>query len=262
MKHLWIGYTMVDTHVHLNNKDLYLKINEVLEDAKKAGVNKFFVVGYDLETSKKAIEIADMCEECFAIIGFHPTEIKDYNDEEYTWLEENSIHPKVVAIGEIGYDFHWDTTTKEQQELAFIRQIEIAKKVNKPISIHSRDAIEITLKTLKETNAKVVGGVMHSYSGSKEMAKEFIKENFILGISGPVTFKNGRIMKEVVETIDLKYLVSETDSPYLTPHPYRGKENGPKYIGLIVEEIAKIKGISVDDVEKQIDENVKKLFGV
>ena len=253
---------LIDTHVHLNNKDLYPKIDEVMLEAKRVGVKKFFVVGYDLETSKLAIEIASKHEECYAIIGFHPTEIKHYKDEEYKWLEENAKHPKVVAIGEIGYDFHWDTTTKEEQEQSFIRQIEIAKKVNLPISIHSRDAIELTLKTIRETNAKIVGGVMHSYSGSKEMAQLFINENFYLGISGPVTFKNGRVMKEVVEKVDLKYLVTETDSPYLTPHPFRGKENGPKYIPLIVEEIAKIKNIHISDVEKQVEKNVFDLFGV
>lgn len=252
----------IDTHVHLNNKDLYNKINEVIEEAKNVGVEKFFVVGYDLKTSKLALKIAKEYNNCYAIIGFHPTEIKNYTDEHYNWLKENAKSDLVVAIGEIGYDFHWDTTTKEEQYQAFVKQIEIAKEANKPISIHSRDAIELTLKTLVETNAKVVGGVMHSYSGSKEMAHLFIKENFYLGISGPVTFKNGRVMKEVVETTDLKYLVSETDSPYLTPHPFRGKENGPKYIPIIVEEIAKIKNIDIQEVKKQIEINVKDLFGV
>lgn len=252
----------IDTHVHLNNKDLYKKIDEVISEAQNVGVQKFFVVGYDFDTCKLAIKIANKYDNCFAVIGYHPTEIKEYTDEHYKWLEENAKQDCVVAIGEIGYDFHWDTTTKEEQYEAFVRQIEIAKRLNKPISIHSREAIDLTLKTLIETNAKVVGGVMHSYSGSKEMAKLFIKENFYLGISGPVTFKNGRVMKEVVEETDLKYLVSETDSPYLTPHPYRGKENGPKYIPLIVEEIANIKNISVSEVEKQIEINVKELFGV
>lgn len=253
---------LIDTHVHLNNKDLYNKIEEVISEAENVGVKKFFVVGYDISTSKLAIEIANQYKNCFAIIGYHPTEIKNYKDEEYNWLKENARNDKVVAIGEIGYDFHWDTTSKEEQTNAFIRQIEIAKELNLPISIHSRDAIELTLKTLRDTNAKVVGGVMHSFSGSKEMAKLFIKENFMLGISGPVTFKNGKTMKEVVEEIDLKYILSETDSPYLTPHPFRGKENGPKYIPYIIEEIARIKNISNKEVEKQIEENVKTLFGV
>ena len=169
-------------------------------------------------------------------------------------------NPKVVAIGEVGYDFHWDTTTEEEQTKAFIKQIEIAKKYNLPLIIHSRDAHQITFDTLKNNDAKVVGGIMHSYSGSSEMAKEYIKINFSFGISGPITFKNGKSMKEVVEHIDLKYIVSETDSPYLTPHPYRGKENGPKYIPLIVEEIARIKEMDIKMVAKEINNNVNRIF--
>lgn len=253
---------LIDTHVHLNNPDLYQKIDKVIVEAKKCNVNKFFVVGYDLNTSKLAIEIASKYDNCFAIIGFHPTEIKNYTNKEYEWLDQNASNPNVVGIGEIGYDFHWDTTTKEEQEASFEKQIEIAKKHKLPISIHSRDAIELTLQTIKKTGAKEVGGVMHSYSGSKEMAPLFIKENFLLGISGPVTFKNGRVMKEVVENIDLKYLLTETDSPYLTPHPFRGKENGPKHIALIASEIARIKNISIKEVEAQVEINVLNLFGV
>ena len=252
----------IDTHVHLNNKDLYAKIDEVINDARNNNVKKLLVVGYDLETSKLAIDIASKYEGCYAIIGFHPTEIKDYTEEHYKWLEENLTNPLVVGLGECGYDFHWDTTTKEEQEEAFIKQINLAIKYNKPLSIHSRDAIQLTYDTLKKYNAQLVGGVMHSYSGSSEMAKEFIKLNFKLGISGPVTFKNGKTMKEVVEKIDLKYLISETDSPYLTPHPYRGKENGPKYIPLIVSCISEIKKINIEDVEIQIEQNVKELFGI
>lgn len=251
----------IDTHVHLNNKDIEAHLEEVITDAFKNGVTKMIVVGYDLETSKKAVELANKYEWCFASVGFHPTEIKNYGDSEYLELEKLARDKKVLAIGEIGYDFHWDTTTKEEQEVAFIRQIELAKKLNLPLIIHSRDAHQITFDTLKNNNASIVGGIMHSYSGSSELAKEYIKLNFSFGISGPVTFKNGKSMKEVVENIDIKYLVSETDSPYLTPHPYRGTENGPKYIPLIVEEISKIKGISKEDVAKNIMKNVKRIFG-
>lgn len=253
---------LIDTHVHLNNPDLHVKIDEVLQDAISNGVQKFIVVGYDLITSKLALQIAHQYEGCFAAIGFHPTEIKDYQDAEYLWLEENAYDEKVVAIGEIGYDFHWDKTTENEQRTAFVRQIVIAKRVKKPLIIHSRDAMQITYDTLKENNAQEIRGVMHSYSGSYEMAQLFVKMNFMIGISGPVTFKNGKAMKEVVDHIDLKYLISETDSPYLTPHPYRGHENGPKYIPLIVQEMANIKQISVEEVEKQIEENVYHLFGV
>lgn len=250
----------IDTHVHLNNEMIYQKIKEVIEESKKVGVTKWIVVGYNLETSKLAIEIAKEYTGCYAAIGFHPTEIKAYGDEEYLWLEQHAKLKEVVAIGEIGYDFHWDVTTESEQVAAFIRQIEIAKRLKKPIIIHSRDAMEKTYKTLVDCQAKIVGGVMHSYSGSAEYAKNFIRENFLLGISGPVTFKNGIKMKEVVEQIDIKYLLSETDSPYLTPHPYRGKENGPKYIPLIVEEIARIKALELEEVAKNLMDNALKLF--
>ena len=253
---------LIDTHVHLNHPELYQKIDEVINDAILNNVNKFFVVGYDVDTSKQAVEIANNYDNCYAIVGFHPTEIKDYTDKEYILLESLLTNKKVVALGEVGFDFHWDVTSKEEQMIAFVRQIKLAIKYKLPLSIHSRDALQLTYDTLKEYSANLVGGVMHSYSGSSEMAKEFIKLGFKLGISGPVTFKNVRTMKEVVEKIDLKYLLTETDSPYLTPHPYRGKENGPKYIPLIASTIASIKGISLEEVEKRIEENVKELFGV
>lgn len=251
----------IDTHVHLNNKELESHLKKVLDEAYQADVKRMIVVGYDLETSIKAVELASKIDGCYAAVGFHPTEIKNYTDKEYEKLEILAQNKKVLAIGEVGYDFHWDTTTKEEQKEAFIRQIELAKKLNLPLIIHSRDAHQITYETLKNTNAKIVGGIMHSYSGSVEMAKEYIKLNFSFGISGPVTFKNGKNMKDVVKEINLQYLVSETDSPYLTPHPFRGKENGPKYIPLIVEEMAKIKGIDSSEMAKNILNNVKRIFG-
>lgn len=252
----------IDTHVHLNSATLNKRLDEVIKAAFNNNVKKFIVVGYNLETSKQAIELSEKYDFCYASIGFHPTEIKGYGEAEYAWLDDAANHPKVVAIGEVGYDFHWDTTTEEEQKVAFIRQIQIAIKHKLPLSIHSRDAMWLTYETLKNENAKEVGGVIHSYSGSSEMAKEFIKINFLLGISGPVTFKNGKTMKDVVSKIDLKYLLTETDSPYLAPHPFRGKENEPKNIALIVEEIAKIKNISIETVETVVEENVKNLFGV
>lgn len=252
----------IDTHVHLNSNELYQKIDEVINEAVSNKVTEFIVVGYDLETSKLALEIANKYPFCYAIIGFHPTEIKDYTDDEYEWLDKAANNSKVVGIGEIGYDFHWDTTSKIEQEKAFIKQIEIAKKHNLPISVHSRDAMELTYNTLKNYAYPSVKGVMHSYSGSKEMAHLFINLGFKLGISGPVTFKNGKAMKETVKDVSIDDLISETDSPYLTPDPYRGKENGPKYIPLIVEKIAELKEMNVEEIAHKIRKNVKDLFGI
>lgn len=251
----------IDTHVHLNSEELESHLKEVLDEAYQVGVGKMIIVGYDLKTSIKAVELANSIDGCYAAVGFHPTEIKGYTNREYLELEMLAKNKKVLAIGEVGYDFHWDTTTKKEQQEAFVRQIEIAKKLHLPLIIHSRDAHQITYETLKENNAEMVGGIMHSYSGSVEMAKEYIKLNFAFGISGLVTFKNGKSMKDVVREIDMKYLVSETDSPYLTPHPFRGKQNGPKYIPLIVEEMAKIKGIEISEIAKNILNNVKRIFG-
>lgn len=252
----------VDTHCHLNSEALYRKYEEVINEAMNNGVKLFIVPGFDLETSKIAIELATKYNNIYAAIGFHPTEIKNYGEIEYKWLEENAVNPKVVAIGEIGYDFHWDTTTKEEQEASFIRQIEIAKKVNKPLIIHSRDAMQITYQTLKEQEANIIGGVMHSFSGSIEMANEFIKLNFYIGLGGPVTFTNAKEPKIVATNIDINYLITETDSPYLTPHPYRGKENGPKYIPLIAEEISFLRDMDIKDFEKIVFLNALRLFKI
>jgi len=252
----------IDTHCHLNNETLYKIRHEIIKEASDVNVKLFIVPGYDLNTSKLAIKLAEEFDNVYAAVGFHPTEIKDYSDKEYSWLEEACKHPKVVAVGEIGYDFHWDTTTPEEQEISFKRQIEIAKKIGKPLIIHSRDAMQKTFDTLVETDAFSIGGVMHSYSGSAEMAKEFVKRGFYLGIGGPLTFLNAKDPKLVVSSIDLKYIITETDSPYLTPHPYRGKMNSPKYIPLIAEKIMELKNINEDTLQKQVLENVKRLFKI
>lgn len=250
----------IDTHVHLNNDDIALHLDEVINDALLEKVNKLIVVGYDVKTSLRAIELAHQYDFCYAIVGYHPTEIKGYSDKEYELLEKMAQDERVIAIGEVGFDFHWDTTSKEEQLEAFSRQIEIAKKYHLPLSIHSRDAHQITFDTLKEHHAEEVGGIMHSYSGSVEMAKEYIKMNFNFGISGPITFKNGKNIQEVVKALDVRYFVSETDSPYLTPEPYRGKENGPKYIPLIVKKMASIKNITEEQMASIIMDNANRIF--
>ncbi len=252
----------IDTHAHLNNPAIYDKLAKTLEESFNENVKLFIVPGYDLATSKLALDLAHQYPFVFAAIGFHPTEIKNYGDAEYNWLEEHSTDPKVVAIGECGYDFHWDTTTEDEQTSAFVKQIEIAKKCNKPLVIHCRDAIQKTYGTLKAYGASAVGGVMHAYCGSLEMTPLFIKENFLIGIGGTVTFTNAKEPKRIVENIDLKYIISETDSPYLTPHPYRGKENSPKYIPLVIEEIARLKGISSNEVMEIVMQNAKNLFKI
>lgn len=252
----------IDTHVHLNDDKILLHLDEVINDALNNNVKKMFVVGWDLESSKKAIELSHKYDFCYAIIGFHPCNIKGYTDFHYNWLDEHLNDEKVVAVGEIGFDFYWDSTTKEEQVVAFIKQLDLAIKHNLPVSIHSRDAHQPTFDILKKYSDKLCGGVLHAYSGSVEMAKEYVKLGFLLGMGGPLTFKNAKSNKEVVKAIDLDYFVTETDSPYLTPHPYRGTENGPKYIPLIVDEIASLKEISKEEVMEKVIKNTYKMFGV
>jgi TatD DNase family protein len=252
----------IDTHVHLNDEKIKAHLDEVINEALANKVEKMFVVGWDKESSIEAIKLSETYDFCYAIIGFHPCNIKGYGEAEFNWLDQALTHPKVVALGEIGYDFHWDTTTEDEQTPAFIKQLDLAVKHQKPVSIHSRDAAQITFDVLKKYSDKLVGGVLHSYSGSVELAKEYIKLNFMFGISGPLTFKNAKTNKEVVAAIDLKHFISETDSPYLTPHPYRGTENGPKYIPLILKEIASIKNLDESICQEEIIKNVKRVFGV
>ena len=251
-----------DTHVHLNDEKLYNKIDQVIKEAHDNDVKLLFVVGWDLESSIQALEIAHTYDNIYAIIGFHPCNIKNYTDKEYNFLKEYGKDDKVAAIGEIGYDLHWDDTTKEEQTIAFEKQIQIAIELNKPISIHSREADQLTFNMIKKYKDKLIGGVLHAYSGSVELAEEYKKMNFVFGVGGVVTFKNAKTIKEVVKKIDMKYFISETDSPYLTPTPYRGEENSPKYIPLIVKEIANIKELDEDIVKQEILKNIERVFKV
>ena len=251
----------VDTHCHLNNDTLYEKRELILQEAKDAGVDLIIVPGYDLATSKLAIELAHTYERVYAAIGFHPTEIRGYGDAEYNWLEEAARDAKVVGIGEIGLDYHWDTTTKEEQWNSFIRQMEIAKRVDKPIIIHARDANQDTFDLISKYHGPR-GGVMHSYAGSGEMALLYNKMGFYISLGGPVTFTNAKEPKRVAEMVGAEFLLTETDSPYLAPHPHRGTENSPRYIPLIAGKIAEIKGIDLEDFKQQVRENVKRLFKI
>jgi len=252
----------VDTHVHLNDKRLYQNLKEVIVEARAAGVGLMVCVGYDKASSQLALEIAGEYPGVYASLGFHPSDIKGLTDEDYQWLEEAGKDEKVVAIGEIGYDYYWNKDNKEEQTIAFERQLEIASRLEKPVIIHMREASQDTYQMLKKHYDKIPGGIMHAYSGSAEMAHEFVKLNLLIGVGGVVTFKNGQKLKEVVKAIDAKYLITETDAPYLTPVPYRGKTNYPKYIPLIAGEIANLKNMGIEELREQIALNTKLLFNI
>ena len=252
-----------DTHCHLNHEDLYKDLDNVIKRAKDAGVESFLVVGYDKETSLLAIKLAEQYDFIYAAIGYHPTEIFDLSEEDFNEIMNLLDHPKVVALGEIGLDYHWviEPEKRELQKKYFIRQIKEANKHHLPISIHNRDAIDDCLTILKNNHVDM-GGIMHCYSGSVESMYEFIKCGMYISLGGPVTFKNARVPKEVAKEVPLDKLLVETDSPYLAPHPYRGKQNEPALIRLVVNEIAELKGMKVEEIEEATYSNALKLFHV
>ena len=253
-----------DTHCHLNSEELYPRIDEVIDAAKKTGVEKFLVVGYDKATSLKAIEIAHQYDCCYAAIGIHPTEIFDTTEEDYQEVMSHVGDDKVVAIGEIGLDYHWikDPIQRELEKEWFIRQIDFANEHHLPICIHNRDSNEDCFNILKE-HRPLYGLVMHCYSGSVEMMKEIVKwDKAYISLGGPVTFTNAKTPKAVAEEVPLDRLLIETDSPYLTPHPHRGEKNEPKYICLVSEEIARLKNMSKKHLETVIFDNSCRVFNI
>ncbi len=252
-----------DTHCHLNAEELLPRIDEVIESAHKVGVDKFLVVGWNKESSLKAIELAHQYEGIYAAIGFHPTDIDGVSDEDYNEVMSHVDDPKVVAIGEIGLDYHWvkDPVQREKQKEWFIKQIEFANLHKKPISIHNREAFEDCLNILKEHKPEY-SGVMHCYSGSVELLSDVLKLGLYIGLDGPLTFTNAKTPKEVCEEVPLDRLLVETDSPYLSPHPLRGTVNEPKNIALVVDEITRLKGLSKKHILDVIYQNSCKLFGI
>ncbi len=252
---------LIDTHAHLqsakySNED----ISQIIEEAKAKNINYIIVNGYDLESSAQAIELAEKFDEIYAAVGVHPSDSKDITDKDLEEIEAMLSHPKVVALGEIGLDYYWDTSFKDKMEDVFRKQIRIAKRVGLPIIIHNRDATNDCYQILKDEDISVIGGVMHCYSASYEMAERFIDLNMYISLAGPVTFKNAKTPKEVAAKVDLNRLLIETDCPYLTPHPYRGKLNYPSYVELVCKEIAVQKDIDFEVVASKTTENALRLF--
>ena len=253
---------LFDTHVHLNDDQFADDLEEVIERARLNGVERVVVVGFDEKTIKRAMELIDTYDFMYAAIGWHPVDAIDLTDSYLDWIEELTAHPKVVAIGEIGLDYHWDKSPKDVQQAVFRRQIQLAKKLDLPIIIHNREATEDVVTILEEEGAAEVGGIMHCFSGSPETAKRCLDMNFYISLGGPVTFKNAVKPKEVAKEVPLDRLLIETDCPYLAPHPYRGKRNEPSYVKLVAEQIADLKEISFDEVARATTENANRLFRI
>ncbi|MGN1277758.1 MAG: TatD family hydrolase [Floccifex sp.] len=248
-----------NTHTHLNSEQLYPNREMYIQHALDNGVEYIVVAGYDLESSRKAIEIAHEYPFVYATVGISPNDCLKTTDEDLNEIERLLQDPRAVALGEIGLDYYWDDVPRNQQRDIFLKQIDIAKKHQKPIVIHARDAYEDTYAILKQAAHY---GIMHCYSGSAQMAKRYIDIGFEISLAGPVTFKNAKVPKEVASTIGIDHLMIETDCPYLTPHPFRGKLNEPANVVYIAQEVAKLKNMEIEDVARITTFNAKKMFGI
>lgn len=253
---------LFDTHVHLNARQFMEDREEVIQRAFDNGVSHMVVVGFDRETIPLALEIAEQNEAIYAAIGWHPVDAVDCTEEDLTWIEELSSHPKVVALGEMGLDYHWDKSPKEIQKEVFRKQIKLAKKVKLPIVIHNREATADIIQILQEENASEVGGIMHCYNDSVKYVQTCLDMNFYVSLGGPVTFKNATLPKEVAVSVPLNRLLIETDAPFLAPHPNRGKRNEPAYVRLVADKIAELRGISLEELGKATTKNAFNLFKI
>lgn len=253
---------MIDTHCHINDLTLYDRRDEIVKNALASGVEKIICIGWDLESSKLAVSIAQEYDCVFAAVGFHPENLETISDEALAEIEQLTLNKKVVAIGEIGLDYHWFKEQKDRdtQKVWFIKQIKLANKLGLPISIHAREATQDTYEILKEFPPQK-GCVLHCYSGSKEMMDRFDKIGVYYGFDGPITFKNAINPRECVEKCNINKIVVETDSPYMAPVPHRGKENEPKYIPDIISKMAEIKGITIEEADRITTRNAYELFG-
>ncbi len=244
---------LIDTHSHINMIE-NISIEEVIRNANENNVRKIIVPAASISDIDDVFELSIKYENIYCYLGIHPEEVQDWSDEILDKIRDYSKSNKVVGIGEIGLDYYWDKSNIEAQKEIFIKQIKLANELNLPMNIHDREAHKDTFDILKEYN-KSSKVIMHCFSGSIEFAKECIKEGWYIALGGVVTFKNAKKMKEVAIEIPLDKLLLETDAPYLTPVPYRGKENQPAYVRYTAEEIANLRGISADEVAQNTTKN-------
>jgi TatD DNase family protein len=247
-----------DTHCHLYNEYYEEGIEYIYEKMKEANITRVINNGCDAKSNKEVIELIGKYSWMYGAIGIHPESADTYKEEDLKYVEEHINDPKVVAVGEIGLDYYWTKENKDKQKELFEYQLALAERVNKPVIIHSREATQDTIDILKKYK---VTGVIHSFSGSYETACIYIKMGFLLGINGVITFKNCNL-KDVVEKLDLGNIILETDSPYLTPVPYRGKRNDPSHIWEIAEYISDLKGVSVEELSEETNGNITRCFDI
>ncbi len=251
-----------ETHAHYDDRKFDTDREETILRVHRSGVNPIINVGASIESTGSTLELARKYDFIYAAVGVHPSDIDGLNEESFNWLKEQTKYEKTLAIGEIGLDYYWDKEPEiqERQRYWFRRQLELARETGLPVIIHSRDAAEDTMDIMRQAHKDGIPGVIHCYSYSKEMALEYVKMGYYIGVGGVVTFKNARKLVETVEAVPIENILLETDCPYMAPEPHRGSRNDSSNIPFVIDKIASIKGISPEEVEKITEENAKRLF--
>ena len=251
---------LFDTHTHLNATAFKGQEDQIIQQAHDQGVGYFAVVGFDRETIERSLALSERYDEVISVIGWHPTEAYCYSAEVERWIEQQLEHPKVKMYGEIGLDYHWDTSTKAEQWRVFRRQIAIAKEHNLPITIHNRDATDDVYQILKEEGIPDAGGIMHSFGEGVDDAKRFLDLGMHLSFSGVLTFKKTEEVRQAAAIVPDHRLLIETDAPYLAPEPMRGKQNQPAYVRYVAERLAQVRQMSYADLAALTTHNAFELF--
>ena len=264
-----MNFELADTHCHLYFKDFEKDLTKVLADAASAGINRMLVPGIDLQTSRQSVELSETSERIYAAVGYHPNDSTSWDGNSKNELEKMAQKPRVCAIGEIGLDFYRDRSPRDKQFQVLEDQLKLAEKTEKPVILHCRNAFPELWQVIKNWHESLVikdhplskaPGVFHSFSEGSDEYQELTNRNFLIGLGGPVTFNNAKPLQELVKKVDLEFVILETDCPFLTPHPFRGKRNEPKHIRLIAEKISELQNIPLEDVARITTLNAANLF--
>lgn len=251
-----------DTHAHYDDEQYNDDRDELFQQFLEHGITKVVNIATSLEVSKNNIAMSEKYPFLYGTIGIFPSETNNLPADAMERLMEYAKEPKIVAVGEVGLDYHYPDTNKEVQQEWFCKQLDVARKSKLPVCIHSRDAAKDTLDIMKDENADQIGGVIHCYSYSVDMAKEYLDMGFYFGIGGVLTFKNGKKLRQVVDYIPLSHIVLETDAPYLAPEPYRGTRNQSLNLSLVIDKIAEIKGVTKQEVEEVTYHNACRMYEI
>lgn len=251
-----------ETHAHYDDEKFDGDREELIAELREAGIGHVINVGASIESTKTTLELVKKYDFMYAAAGVHPSDVDGLNEETFAWLAEQTRLDKTVAVGEIGLDYYWDKEPEVQknQRIWFQKQMELARKADLPVIIHSRDAAGDTMRIMKEVHAEEIPGVIHCYSYSPEMAKEFVKMGYYIGVGGVVTFKNAKKLVQTVQEIPIERILLETDCPYMAPEPHRGTRNSSLNLPYVAAKIAELKGISAEEVISITEQNAYRLF--